>query len=87
MLDEPGHWALTLRGHKDDVLAKSLTDAAVAEVVLVFEFAADDIGDDFHIAVRVHAKAAAGLDASFRQSEDNRQFPGGLTLTAMDLPG
>ncbi len=25
--------------------------------------------------------------SSLRQSEDNRQFPGGLTLTAMDLPG
>jgi hypothetical protein len=32
------------------------------------------------------APAAGRLRASFRQSEDNRQFPGGLTLTAIDLP-
>ena len=29
----------------------------------------------------------AGLIQHSDQSEDNRQFPGGLTLTAMDLPG
>ena len=32
------------------------------------------------------AKAAARLRPPQRQSEDKRQFPGGLTLTAMDLP-
>ena len=29
----------------------------------------------------------SAIFASQRQSEDNRQFPSGLTLTAMDLPG
>ena len=33
------------------------------------------------------AKAPARVHSPQRQSEDNRQFPGGLTLTAMDLPG
>jgi hypothetical protein len=32
-----------------------------------------------------HRKADAG-HAPIRQSEDKRQFPGGLTLTAMDPP-
>jgi len=31
-------------------------------------------------------KPVAGLRASFRQSEHNRQFPDGLTLTPIDLP-
>jgi hypothetical protein len=38
---------------------------AVAHVVLERQRAAEDVGDDFHVAVPVAAEAAAGLDAVF----------------------
>ena len=37
-------------------------DAAIAHRVLVFERAAQNVSDDFHVAVRMRAKAAAARD-------------------------
>lgn len=42
-----------------------LEDAAIAEAVFVLESAFDDVGEDFHVAVRVGGEAAAGGDVVF----------------------
>lgn len=42
-----------------------LEDAAIAEAVFVLEGAFDNVGEDFHVAVRVSGEAAAGSDAVF----------------------
>ena len=48
------------RAHHLDVAG--LGAAAIAQMVLVADRAAADIGDDLHVPVAVHGKAAAGLD-------------------------
>ena len=42
-----------------------LEDAAIAEAVFVLEGAFDNVGEDFHVAVRVSGEAAAGSDVVF----------------------
>lgn len=42
-----------------------LEDAAVAEAVFVLEGTLDDVGEDFHVAVRVGGETAAGSDVVF----------------------
>lgn len=49
-----------------DALDLSAFDGAMAaERVVVFEFAGDDVGDDFHVAVGVHGEATCGRDDIF----------------------